>query len=55
MTHIIMEMTILVLIIMQIVMIGSAREILELCTAHSSEFDLVNYVTAFHRLARMPT
>jgi hypothetical protein len=31
-----------------------AREVLAICAEHSAEFDLVNFVTAVHRVAKAP-
>lgn len=32
----------------------SAGDLLNLCNMHQMEFDTVNFVTAFHRMAKVP-
>jgi len=32
----------------------SAQDLLDVCGKHQAEFDMVNFVTAFHRMAKVP-
>ncbi|CAK8996015.1 unnamed protein product [Durusdinium trenchii] len=35
-------------------MSAAAKDVLNVCIMHHSEFDTVNFVTAFHRMAKVP-